>query len=101
MANELIINKTVIRHRVIDGTEMWNATDLWRASAVLMPDGKPPEDKRPAEWARKEGQQFIDFVAEELNVAVGHIVKSDRGGRRGAGRSATGFATVRVPADRA
>jgi hypothetical protein len=47
---------------------MWCLTDLWRA-------GGSPENNRPAEWQRKEGRQFIEFVSENLDVAVGHIVK--------------------------
>jgi len=79
MSNELIINKTVIRHRVIDGVKQWCGTDLWRAAAHLMPDGKPPENKRPNEWARKAGKQFIEFVAQKLNTANGRIYQSEKG----------------------
>jgi hypothetical protein len=37
----------VIRHRVIDGLKLWCGTDLWRAAAAMMADGKPPGSKRP------------------------------------------------------
>ncbi len=52
--------------------EKLNLTDMWRAS------GADP-NKRPAEWARKEGAPFIDFIAEGSNVAVGHIIEAERG----------------------
>lgn len=50
---------------------------MWRAAGS-------PENKRPAEWARKEGEPFIAFIAGNLNVAHSHIeklVQPSRGGR--------------------
>ena len=64
----LIYNGTLIR----DKGEMLSLTDMWKAAGE-------PENKRPAEWTRKEGSAFIDFVAEAHNVAHSHIMKSQRG----------------------
>ncbi len=66
--HELVYEGELIRRR----DEKLNLTDMWRAA------GADP-NKRPAEWARKEGAPFIDFIAEGSNVAVGHIIEAERG----------------------
>lgn len=65
-----------IRHR----GEMLNLTDMWTAA------GSNPA-KRPADWARKEGADFIRHVSDMLNMPVGHI-QTQRGGS-GANRGST------------
>jgi hypothetical protein len=72
----LTFNNTTIRQR----DEMISLTDLWRAAGAT-------EAKRPANWARKEGAEFISYMAAALNVPEGHI-QAQRGGS-GAGRGAT------------
>ena len=57
--------------------EMLNLTDMWRAA------GSDP-NKRPADWARKEGAQFVEFISENLNMPLGHIIEAERAGVRGA-----------------
>ncbi len=72
--NDLIYNGSPIN--VHD--EMLCLTDMWRAAGS-------PEDKRPAEWARYAGSQWIEFVAENFNVGSAHIekvFKTVRGGKR-------------------
>ena len=64
----LIYNGNTIR----DDGEFLNLTDMWRAASE-------PEGKRPANWARKEGAQFIEFISENLNMPVGHIWIAERG----------------------
>ena len=64
----LVYNGTAIR----DKGEMLSLTDMWRAAGS-------PEGQRPANWARKEGRAFIQFVADTHNVPVGHIIKGQRG----------------------
>jgi len=68
----LVYNGEVIRDR----NEMLSLTDMWRAAGG-------DEARRPANWARKEGAEFIAFLADADNVPVGHIIKSERG-RNGA-----------------
>lgn len=46
-----------------------------RATALGISEGK----QSPYEWSRRDGQQFIDFVAENLNTAKCRIYKSKRG----------------------
>lgn len=46
-----------------------------RATAIGIAGGK----QSPYEWSRRDGQQFIDFVAESLNTAKCRIYKSKRG----------------------
>jgi hypothetical protein len=41
----------------------------------------------PANWARKQGKPFITYVAKELNMPVGHIIKTKKG--KGGGSTAT------------
>jgi hypothetical protein len=45
------------------------------AKAAGQADGKAD----PREWQRKDGAQFIEFVAGQLNVARGHIYAATRG----------------------
>lgn len=45
------------------------------AKAAGQADGKSD----PREWQRKDGAQFIEFVATQLNVARGHIYAATRG----------------------
>lgn len=52
--------------------EMLCLTDMWRAAGA-------PENKRPAEWQRYEGAQFVEFIAESLNMGTAHIWVSERG----------------------
>ncbi|WP_112309720.1 KilA-N domain-containing protein [Pseudogemmobacter bohemicus] len=72
----LVYNGTAIR----DKGEMLSLTDMWKASGS-------PEAKRPANWSRKEGADFIAHVSMILNMPVGHI-QTSRGGS-GSGRGAT------------
>lgn len=55
-----------------DRGETVNLTDMWKAAGE-------PENRRPAEWARREGAEFISFMADADNVAVGHIIQAERG----------------------
>lgn len=48
-------------------------TDLWNAA------GKPEGKHDPRLWKIKAGQEFIDAVAEKLNVPSGEIYKTTRG----------------------
>lgn len=52
--------------------EMLSLTDMWIA-------GGRDDAKRPANWARKEGADFISHMHDVLNVPVGHIIKAERG----------------------
>lgn len=52
--------------------EIISLTDMWKAA------GKP-EGKRPANWRRKEGAEFIAHIAATLNVPEGHIIFGERG----------------------
>lgn len=52
--------------------EMLSLTDMWKAAGA-------DDAKRPANWARKEGRDFIDHVAEIHNVPQGHIIIGARG----------------------
>jgi len=51
-------------------------TDLYQAAkAVGQAEGK----QNPANWARRDGEQFIGFVREQLNVSQRHIYVGTRG----------------------
>lgn len=63
-----------------DRNEMLCLTDMWRAAGAV-------EAKRPSNWTRKEGAEFIEHVSLILNMPHGHI-QTQRGGS-GAGRGAT------------
>lgn len=57
----LVIDSHAIRR---DG-DMWCLTDLWRAAGS-------PVDKRPAEWLRKDGAAFVEFVRDSQTMALSH-----------------------------
>lgn len=50
-----------------------NLTDLWKAA------GEPEGKHDPRQWKRFAGQEFIDSVAQKLNVLPEHIYKTTRG----------------------
>lgn len=56
--------------------EMLNLTDMWKAC------GSDP-NKRPNDWIRKEGAQFIEFIGENVKGAQGplELIRTDRGGK--------------------
>jgi len=58
-----------------DERKMLNLTDMWRA------DGEAPS-RKPADWARKEGRRYINFLREKLNMPGGHneVIRTVRGG---------------------
>ncbi len=68
----LTIGTQVIRR---DG-ELWCMTDLWRSAGA-------PHNKRPAQWLRKEGAAFVDFLRVSLDVPLGHIKKTSKKGGGG------------------
>lgn len=67
---------TIGGSRVRRDGEMWCLTDLWRAAGS-------PSDKRPAEYLRKEGASFAEFLSASLDVPQGHIKKSRKIGGGG------------------
>lgn len=69
LMQELVYNSQAIH---VQDAEMLCLTDMWRAADC-------PENKRPAEWARHDGRQFIEFITESLNVGTAHIWKAGRG----------------------
>jgi hypothetical protein len=69
---DLVYNGTAIRER----EEMMSLTDMWRAAGS-------PDEKRPAQWARYQGAEFIAFLADALNMRSEHISITRRG--RGGG----------------
>jgi hypothetical protein len=82
MSNLVVDGKTIRR----DG-EMWCMTDLWRASGA-------PNGNRPANWLRKEGASFVEFLAASSSVPGGHIRKKP--GNPGAGEPSTMWAHWQV-----
>lgn len=64
----LVYNGEVIHAK----SEMLSLTDMWKAAGA-------DEAKRPANWARKEGSDFIAHMEAVLNVPVGHIIRGERG----------------------
>ena len=64
----LIYNGTAIR----DKAEMLSLTDMWTASCQ-------DPSKRPYEWSRKEGANFIEAVALSHNTPMERIYKTQRG----------------------
>lgn len=66
MPYDLTFNDTPIK----DKNDMLCLTDMWKAAG-----GK--NGQRPANWARKEGADFIAKIAD--NVPVGHIIEQRRG----------------------
>lgn len=45
--------------------EMWCLTDLWRAAGA-------PAGIRPANWLRKEGAAFVEFLRDSSTMPYGH-----------------------------
>lgn len=81
MPNDITVQPLVYNGEIItQRDQMVSLTDMWKASGS-------DESKRPADWARKDGSEFIAHVAEFLNMPHGHI-QTKRGGS-GAGRGAT------------
>lgn len=64
----LVYNNNTIRDR----GEKLNLTDMWRAAGA-------DDSKRPYEWCRKEGSQFIAFLSETLNTPIERILTAERG----------------------
>jgi hypothetical protein len=73
-ADALVIDS----HRIRRDGEMWCLTDLWRAAGS-------PAGQRPANWLRKEGSTFVEFLRTTLDVPQGHIVKAAKKGGVGGG----------------
>ena len=63
--SDLMVDGHPIRR---DG-DMWCMTDLWRGAGA-------PDGKRPANWLRKEGASFVEFLNDSLDVPHGHIIKT-------------------------
>lgn len=59
-------------HVITDKDDMLSLTDMWIAGGRV-------DAKRPANWARKEGAEFIEHMHAVLNVPHGHIIKAERG----------------------
>lgn len=49
-----------------------NLTDMWRAAGA-------DDSRRPADWARKDGAEFIGYMGAALNMPDGHIIQAARG----------------------
>lgn len=64
----LTFNGAVIHDR----GDMLSLTDMWKA-------GGGDEAKRPANWSRKEGAEFISFLSDADNMPMGHIIRAERG----------------------
>lgn len=64
----LTYNGVAIRER----DEMLSLTDMWKAAGG-------DDARRPANWARKEGADFIAHMEAVLNVPPGHIIRTERG----------------------
>lgn len=59
-----------------DDAGLVSLTDLYAAAeAAGLAVGKVD----PRDWKRRDGAQFIDFIAQNLNVAERHIYKATRG----------------------
>jgi hypothetical protein len=66
--------------RIRNRDEMLCLTDMWRAA------GGDDPSKRPAEWLRQEGpQEFIRYIADDLDMGITHIAFAEKGGREGGG----------------
>lgn len=65
----MITTLTIGSHAIRRDGDMWCMTDLWRASGA-------PGGVRPANWLRKEGASFAEFLRSSLDVPNGHITKS-------------------------
>lgn len=59
--------------------EMVSLTDMWKAG------GSPP-NKRPTEWVRYAGAEFVEFIGENLKVGNAHVeaIRVVRGGNAAA-----------------
>lgn len=68
MTAAITIDGREIRREGAAPHERWCLTDLWRAA------GEPK--LRPAEWLRKDGAAFVDFVRDSVSVAQGHSPES-------------------------
>ncbi|AYD02224.1 KilA-N domain-containing protein [Neorhizobium sp. NCHU2750] len=67
------MTQLVYQGQIIDlKADRMSLTSMWKAAGE-------PENKRPAEWARKEGSAFIEAVSVSLNMAHSHIMKTQRG----------------------
>ena len=77
-SSALVYQGNMIR---IEGEQL-NLTDMRKAAGS-------DENKRPAEWSRREGASFIEFTAGNHDVAVSHIMRTVRG-------IAGGFGTVSI-----
>ena len=64
----LVYGQVAIREK----GEMLSLTDMWKAAGS-------DDAKRPANWARKEGAEFIAHMDAVLNVPQGHIIIGTRG----------------------
>ena len=75
MSNLLKIEHNGVSVRNSDNGEFYCLTDMWKAC------GSDP-NKKPADWQRKEGAPFIEFIEENLKVPSGHIelIRVVRGG---------------------
>lgn len=73
MKTNLVIGGTEVR---TNESGLVSLTDI-HAAAVRegMADGK----QDPRQWKRREGEQFIGFVAENLNVSLRHIYVGTKG----------------------
>ncbi len=63
--------------------ETLSLTDMWTAARRKhVEDGGDAadfENRRPANWSRKEGSEFIASLQRRLNVSRGHIYQGERG----------------------
>lgn len=61
--------------RIRDRDEQLCLTDMWQAAGADV-------SKRPVEWLRSAAaEQFIDYLAGELEVGNSHLYTTERGGR--------------------
>jgi len=72
------ITTTVNQPLVYNGIELAQKGDTFSLTAFWKAAGSE-EAKRPANWSRKDGKDFIAHVAEIHNVPVRHIIKGTRG----------------------
>jgi hypothetical protein len=60
--------------RIRNRDEMLCLTDMWRAA------GGDDASKRPVDWLRSvEAQHFIEFLSENLNVEISHLLQIEQG----------------------
>lgn len=73
MKTNLVIGGTEVR---TNESGLVSLTDIYAAAVREgMADGK----QDPRQWKRREGEQFIGFVAENLNVSLRHIYVGTKG----------------------